>query len=47
MSPETVTFLLGLLNQITLNAGAPEFEENALAVIKARRELTDLLATEP
>lgn len=46
MSPDTVTFLLGLLNQLTLGTGAPDFEETAMAVIKARRELS-ALAPEP
>lgn len=45
MSPETVTFLLGLLNQLTLGTGAPDFEETAMSVIKARRELTEQLST--
>lgn len=43
MSPDTLTFLLGLLDRITLSAGAPDFEEQAHAVIKARRELSALV----
>lgn len=39
MSPETIRFLLGLLDGLTLNAGAPDFEDAFQNIVKARREL--------
>jgi hypothetical protein len=39
LSIETVNLLSGLLDQMSMPVGHPEFEANALAVITARREL--------
>lgn len=41
ISEDTAAFLLHVLAGVTLNAGAPDFEEAALAAIKARRELNE------
>jgi hypothetical protein len=43
MSPETITLLLNLLNQVTLQASAPNFELAAAAIVAARRELEALM----
>jgi hypothetical protein len=40
ISPETAEFLLGLVNKLTLEIGAPDFDEAVQAVLKARTELT-------
>ncbi len=42
LTPQTVELLLGLLDRVTLQASAPDFEQAAAAVVAARRELTDL-----
>lgn len=39
MTSDTAQFLLGILDTVTLNVGAPDFEETAGRVIAARREL--------
>lgn len=39
MTVEVARFLLGLLDRQTLSVGAPDFEETAQLVIRARREL--------
>ncbi len=39
MSKETVAFLLSLLDQVTLQASAPDFEQTAVAIVLARKEL--------
>ena len=41
---ETAQFLLGLLGQVTLSAGAPDFAESAAAIVKARAELEAVLS---
>jgi hypothetical protein len=46
MTPDTLTFLLRLLDQVTLAVGAPTFEAEAAACIRARRELLDALSTD-
>lgn len=43
MSPETVQFLLGLLDAQQIDCGAPDFEAAVASIILARRELTSLL----
>ena len=39
MTPDTAAFLLRLLDTVTLAVGAPTFEAEAAACIRARREL--------
>lgn len=39
MSPATIRLLLGLLDQVTLQGSAPNLEEQAKAIVAARREL--------
>lgn len=39
LTPATARFLLGLLDQQQLTVGAPDFEEAAASVIRARQEL--------
>lgn len=46
MSDDVAVFLLNLLNQVSLNAGADDFESSALLVIKAKKELAEGLAAE-
>lgn len=43
MSREVLVFLSRLLAQVTLSAGADDFEETAALVVKARRELAAAL----
>lgn len=40
ISTDTAEFLSTILNGLTLDASAPDFEEAAYALIKARKELT-------
>lgn len=47
MTKDTATFLLGLVNGLTINVGAPDFEEALAKVIAARTELAALLRDEP
>lgn len=42
MTSETARFLLQVLDGLTLNAGAPDFEATALALIQARKELAEV-----
>lgn len=44
LSQETLVFFEVLLNTVRLDASAPDFEEVALQVIQARKELTEELA---
>lgn len=39
LTPRTARFLLGVLDTLTLNVGAPDFDEAAASVIDARTEL--------
>lgn len=39
MSIETLGFLLGLISQVNLSAGDPNFEKNAASVVRAKAEL--------
>lgn len=43
MSPETVSWLLALLDTLTLNAGAADFDEAVGHVQRARAELNQVL----
>lgn len=40
ISEETAAFLLTVLGTVTLSVGAPDFEQTAEAMIRAKRELT-------
>ncbi len=44
VSDDVAVFLLNLLNSVSLNAGAEDFESSALLVIKAKRELAEGLS---
>lgn len=46
MSHETLLFLLGLLDQVTLQASAPNFEQVAAAIVTARQELEAAIAAQ-
>ncbi len=46
MSPETLALFKQLLDNVTLNVGAPDFEEAAQQVLAARRELAEAMAEE-
>lgn len=39
MSPDTVEFLLELLNRVSVSAADPNLEQATAAIVKARREL--------
>jgi hypothetical protein len=39
ISEETAKFLLGLVNGLTLQVGAPDFDEALAKLLKAREEL--------
>lgn len=39
ISRDTLEFLDWLINQVTLSAGAPEFEEQARRIAVAKREI--------
>ena len=43
MTPETAQFLLGVLNGLTLNVGADDFEQVARQVMQARAELLTIV----
>lgn len=43
LSNDTIAFLADLLNQVTLNVSADDFEETANKTIRAKRELNQLL----
>lgn len=47
VSDDVAVFLLNLLNNVSLNAGADDFESSALVVIKAKKELAEGLSSEP
>lgn len=42
VSPETVRFLLALLDSLTISMGAPDAEQQFAAIVKARSELRSL-----
>jgi len=44
MTSATLQFLQGLVNGLTLNVGAPDFDEVLATVVAARQELTEALA---
>jgi hypothetical protein len=44
LSNETILFLSDLLNQVTLNVSAGNFEEVALQTVQAKREVTKALS---
>lgn len=44
ISPETLEFLAGLVRQVNLSASAPDFEQAALRVGQAKREIDDAIA---
>jgi hypothetical protein len=46
-SPETLALFAQLLDNVQLNAAAPDFEQVALQVIAARRELAAALKPKP
>lgn len=46
LSPDVVAFLLTQINSLTLNVGAPDFEEALAIVIKARKQLQELAPPE-
>ena len=43
-SPDVLALFDGLLRQVTLNVGADDFEEMAVTVTKAKRELAAAFA---
>ncbi len=43
MSPATLALFKQLLDNVTLNVGAPDFEEAAQQVLTARRELAEAI----
>lgn len=45
MSRETLELLQNLLNQVSISAGRPDFDEVVAAVAKARRELAEALGS--
>lgn len=50
MSPGTLALFARLLDNVTLNVGAPDFEDAAVQVLTAKKELAAALAaaaTEP
>jgi hypothetical protein len=47
MTKETAKFLLGILDGLTLSAGAPDFEQVAKSLIAARAELVEAVAEIP
>lgn len=47
MSPEVIAWLQGLVNSVTLNVGAEDFEEVAALVTKAKRELAQAVDALP
>jgi hypothetical protein len=46
MTKETAQFLLYILDGITLNVGAPDFDEVVSKVLAARAELTVILTAD-
>ena len=44
MTRETAQFLLDLIGQVQISAGAPDFAEMAAALVKARDELEAVLS---
>ena len=46
MTKETAEFLLGVLGGITLNVGAPDFDQVVPKVLAARAELGAILAVD-
>lgn len=47
MSPETLRFLKLILDNVTLNVGAPDFDEMAATTLQAKRELDEALSSLP
>jgi hypothetical protein len=43
VSPETASFLLNMLGQQSLNAGAEDLGQAVATVLKARAELTEVM----
>lgn len=43
LTPQTRDFLLSMLDQLTIQASHPQFEEMAATIVQARRELQALL----
>lgn len=46
MTRETAELLMEILSKVTLNVGAPDFEESAIRVLAAKRELEQILIQE-
>jgi hypothetical protein len=46
ISPDTAEFLLGLVNRLTLEVGAEDFDHAMEKVLKARRELQPATSTD-
>jgi hypothetical protein len=42
LSPDTVQVLLSLIDSLTISMGNPQVEAQFAALVKARRELSDL-----
>ena len=47
MTPDTATLLLDILNNLTLQVGAPDFDQVAPRIITARTELRAVLEGAP
>ncbi len=47
VSPKTAQFLLQVLDSLTLQAGAPDFDEVAALISAARRELRPIAGPAP
>lgn len=45
MSPETLRFLVTLVGNVTLSAGADDFADVAAMVVQTKRELGEAIAT--
>ena len=47
LSPEVAAFLLNQVNGLTLNVGAPDFDEALAKVLAARQQLTAIVQATP